>query len=67
MAVISASNAVNLPQAELMDLIRRHVRGGAAVDIVFVALHAIRQGSRPTSVVRPCGAYSVRRKAAKVL
>src|SRR5581483_9894282 len=36
-------NAVNLTQAELVNLIRRHVRGGAAVDIVLVALLAVWQ------------------------
>jgi hypothetical protein len=36
-------DAVDFAEAELVDLIRRHVRGGAGVDVVFVALLAVGQ------------------------
>ena len=37
-------DASDLAQAELVDFVGSHVRGGAAVDIVFVALLAVREG-----------------------
>src|ERR1700733_324130 len=37
-------NAVDLAQAELVDLVRRHVGGGPPIDVVLVALLAVCQG-----------------------
>ena len=38
-------DAVHLAQTELVDLVRRHVRGGPGVNVVLVALLAVRQRS----------------------
>ena len=52
-------DAIDLAKTELVNLVRRHVRSRPRIDVVLVALLAVRQ-EVIASAVRPCGAYSVR-------
>ena len=58
-------DALDLAEAELVDFVGRHVRGGAAVDVVLVALLAVGQrgdGQSGAAVRRVFGAHESRER-----